>query len=136
MIKSASGLFVLLIVLLLAMGCEAKTQAPPASPSDTLSPPSNLEQEPTASEDNTTPASEFQDPALLELRTGYYVGLIDSNSVEIEVDGYPKPTAARAFQLSDDLKENWDSLDFQEGDKVTITFDNTTQPATLTEIIK
>jgi hypothetical protein len=136
MIKSTSGLLVLLIVLSLIMGCEAKTQSPPASPSDTPPSSSDLAPEQTISENDIVLTDEIHDATLSELRTGYYVGLIDNNSVEIEVDGYPKSTAARAFQLSDDLKERWDFLDFQEGDKITIKFDSSTQPPILTDITK
>jgi len=62
------------------------------------------------------------DDSAAETRTGIYVGQIDSNSVEIEISGYPPSASYRAFQLSEELRERWDSLGLQEGDKVSIKF--------------
>lgn len=50
--------------------------------------------------------------------TGEYVGQIDSNSVEIEVDGAPT-----AFRLDAPLKENFEErFGLQSGDRVSFTY--------------
>ncbi len=54
--------------------------------------------------------------------SGTYVGQIDSNSVEIKISGVPNENAYRAFQLSEELKENLSSLEIQEGDAVLFTY--------------
>lgn len=64
-------------------------------------------------------------------RSGTYVGHIDGHSVEIKMEGLPSTASARAFQLSDELKNNWKSLDIQEGDKITVTFTSAEPPVLL-----
>jgi len=48
---------------------------------------------------------------------GTYVGQIDNNSIEIKVDG-----EAKAFQLSDRVKENFAQLGLQTDDKVVFSY--------------
>jgi len=55
--------------------------------------------------------------------TGAYVGQIDSNSVEIEISGVPKETAAKAFRLDESIKEGFEEKHgLQTGDKVSFTY--------------
>ncbi|HQA08265.1 MAG TPA: hypothetical protein PLP71_09070 [Syntrophomonadaceae bacterium] len=49
--------------------------------------------------------------------TAIYTGRIDNNSVEMELNGSPQ-----AFQLTDELIESWDNLEFAEGDKLKIQY--------------
>ena len=95
------------------------------SKKETVQPPPD-----TSNQNQREPEEESQEKEQLETETdgesrtatGTYIGQIDSHSVEIEVSGYPQAASARAFQLSDELKERWDSLVLKEGDKVTIKF--------------
>ncbi len=54
--------------------------------------------------------------------SGTYVGRIDNNSIEIKISGVPEENAHRAFQLSEELKENLDSLGIHEGDAVLFAY--------------
>ena len=54
--------------------------------------------------------------------TGTYVGQIDSNSIEIKISGVPEPKAARAFQLADMVKDNFDRFGLETGDQVLFSF--------------
>lgn len=50
---------------------------------------------------------------------GIYVGQIDNNSIEIEIDGQPK-----AFWLDDKVKSVFEKDKYQKGDKVFIEYHN------------
>lgn len=50
--------------------------------------------------------------------TGKYVGQIDSNFIEIEVDG----VTTRSFQLSDPIKESFDDYKLKTGDSVAFRY--------------
>ena len=99
-------IFALIIALSLG-GCTAKKE--PAAP-------------PQGQQQNTQNNEAQKNNEKAETRTGIYVGRIDSNSVEFELSGLPQSTNARVFQISDDLKDRWDSLTLNEGDNVNIVF--------------
>lgn len=54
--------------------------------------------------------------------TGSYVGLADSNSAEIQIDGATENEGYRVFKLSDEIKANYDSLGLETGDRVSIEY--------------
>ena len=54
--------------------------------------------------------------------SGAYVGQIDPHSIEIKISGVPEEKAAKAFELGEELRENWGSYDLNEGDAVRFTY--------------
>ena len=55
--------------------------------------------------------------------SGTYVGQIDANSIEIEISGVPQDEAAKAFQLKEELKDDFEGKHgLQSGDKVRFTY--------------
>jgi len=54
--------------------------------------------------------------------TGTYVGQIDNNFVEIKISGVPEEIGTKSFQLSDELKERFDSLGLKTNDTVRFTY--------------
>lgn len=124
MLKSVlKPMMLLLIVIFMVGGCGSKKEPTPApAPTDAVVEPNQDNGDRTNTDPNWNMNQQWE--AASETVTGTYVGQIDNSSVEIEVDGYPQPTKARAFQLSDNLKNRWDSISIKEGDKVTIRFAN------------
>ncbi|HHX94428.1 MAG TPA: protease complex subunit PrcB family protein [Clostridia bacterium] len=55
--------------------------------------------------------------------TGEYVGQIDPHSVEIKISGVPEEQAAKAFQLDESIRENFEERHgLQPGDKVKFSY--------------
>ncbi len=54
--------------------------------------------------------------------SGTYVGRIDSNFIEIKISGVPEEKAAKSFMLSQEMKEEFESYGFNEGDPVHFTY--------------
>ena len=110
--KSFMRIVILTLLIILSIGgCGTKKEPTPAQSVQNESTPSDIDME----EGNS-------DEAVVETLIGYYVGQIDSNFVEIAVSGFPQSANNRAFQLDEALKEHWNSLDLEEGDKVTVKF--------------
>jgi len=77
----------------------------------------------TACSNPTPPAQEqpkqAQPPSpVTKTDSGRYVGQIDSNFIEIEISGVPAEHAAKAFGLTDSIKENFEKLGLETGDEV------------------
>ncbi|NLO76316.1 MAG: hypothetical protein GX092_05560 [Clostridia bacterium] len=69
------------------------------------------------SEEQKTP------PVLEENHSGKYIGQIDNNSIEIEVTNEAGETFPQAFQLSDEVKEDFESYNLETNDKISFTYD-------------
>ena len=54
--------------------------------------------------------------------SGTYVGLIDNHSIEIKISGVPEEKAAKAFELSDKIKDNFESFGLKTGDQVHFSY--------------
>lgn len=54
--------------------------------------------------------------------SGRYVGQIDSSSIEIKISGVPDEKAARAFRLSDDVKESFSDYKLESGDVIRFNY--------------
>lgn len=54
--------------------------------------------------------------------SGRFTGRIDNNSIEIKISGVPEEKAARAFQLSEDLKANFENLELKSGDEIKFNY--------------
>lgn len=69
------------------------------------------------------PAEETEEPEVqYQTGTGKYVGQIDNNSIEIEVNGLPKEEAARAFMLSEEVRASFEALNLDTSEGVTFEF--------------
>jgi hypothetical protein len=69
--------------------------------------------------------------------TGMYVGLIDNHSIEIKISGVPDEHSAKAFELTDKVKDNFDKLGLNTGDRVHFTYyENNNGQRILTSIEK
>jgi ABC-type oligopeptide transport system substrate-binding subunit len=69
------------------------------------------------SDDPNTP------PVLEEKHSGIYQGQIDNNSIEIKVTNGAGETLPQAFQLSEEIKEDFDSYKLEIDDKISFTYD-------------
>lgn len=104
----------LLVLLIAVAGCHAKDASQPSTP--------------PAVEENNNAAPE-KDPASREEHTnlstdsGTYTGRIDNLSIEIAISGVPEEKAYRAFELSDELRESFDSYGFESGDQVLFEYE-------------
>lgn len=77
---------------------------------------------PDSAEDNKT---ETETDAKVENKvvTGEYVGLIDNNSIEIEISEASGETSASAFALGEEIKDNFEErFELESGDKVRIKY--------------
>ncbi|KJS82577.1 MAG: hypothetical protein JM58_14570 [Peptococcaceae bacterium BICA1-8] len=54
--------------------------------------------------------------------SGTYIGLINNNSIEIKISGVPDEISARAFQLADKVKDDFENFGLKTGDQVHFTF--------------
>ena len=54
--------------------------------------------------------------------SGRYEGQIDNNSIEIKISGVPEEIAARAFQLSPEIKENFAGYGLKGGEQVLFSY--------------
>ncbi len=54
--------------------------------------------------------------------SGRYSGRIDSNSIEVKISGVPEEMAARAFQLSDEVKNSFESYGLETGDEIIFSY--------------
>lgn len=57
---------------------------------------------------------------LIEIKTdsGRYQGLADNNFIEIKISGVPDEKSSRVFQLSEELKENFEQLKLKKDDDI------------------
>ncbi|MGE5404509.1 MAG: hypothetical protein ACM3PP_06185 [Candidatus Saccharibacteria bacterium] len=100
--KKIAALIIILGMALLAIGCGKPETA--------------------SNKEKTSPVS----PARLESRnsvnsktdSGRYAGRADSNFIEIKISGVPDEKASRVFQLSDELKTNFDKLSIKTNDVI------------------
>lgn len=58
----------------------------------------------------------------LKIDTGRYVGQIDGNSIEIKVSGVPEENAARAYRLSDEVKNKFEGYGFKTDDVIKVKY--------------
>jgi len=107
------GVLVTLILLgALLTGCGANDTEEQAPPQDGI-----------IVDNNTgSPTDEEDETADILTATGRYVGLADSNSVEIQLDDITENEGYRVFRLSDEIKANYDSLGLETDDKVSFEY--------------
>jgi len=55
--------------------------------------------------------------------TGRFMGQIDGNSIEVKVSGVPEDMSLRAFQLGDNIKEDFDKYGLEPGDEISFTYE-------------
>ncbi|NPV44133.1 MAG: protease complex subunit PrcB family protein [Firmicutes bacterium] len=55
--------------------------------------------------------------------TGRFMGQIDGNSIEVKVSGVPEDMSLRAFQLGDNIKEDFDKYGLEPGDEIIFTYE-------------
>ncbi|MDR3289068.1 MAG: hypothetical protein LBT22_06530 [Peptococcaceae bacterium] len=92
-------------------GCGQKTAITP--PGNTDVPEINAPSDP----DKEKPAEE-EPAAGVKTNSGVYVGQLDSNSIEIEVNGQ-----SQVFRLNSELKENFEQLAIEEGETVKFRYE-------------
>lgn len=61
-------------------------------------------------------------PVNLKKDTGRYVGQIDNNSIEIKISGVPEKLAAKAFQLGDEIRDNFSAYQLKTDDEIGFTY--------------
>lgn len=108
--------FVLVIAVIapLISGCVAapKPGAKPATPATPAQPATPA-----------TPAQPAQPPKPAEITdSGRYVGQIDANSIEIKISGVPDAQAARAFRLSEQMKEALPKMGLKRDMQIKFTY--------------
>lgn len=104
--KTIAFALILILCLSLFPGCSKEKNEPAQDP------PAQ-----TGTETNTPSGSPGSDPQP-KTDSGHYQGQIDSNSIEIKIGGVPDNMAYRAFQLSEPLKENFESYGFKANEEV------------------
>ncbi len=67
-----------------------------------------------------TPNIDSLKDGVLQKGTGEYTGQIDGNSIELKLDGIQEE---KAFRLSEDIKNKFDSYGLNSGDRVEITYE-------------
>ncbi len=78
--------------------------------------------DPVSGTDEEKDAEEEIRDGQLMTDSGTYVGRIDMNSIEILISGAPPEKAARAFRLTEALRERFDDLGLREGEKVVFSY--------------
>lgn len=118
--KIITLLLLTIFCLGLATGCDINVKDPNPTPPSQNQPEDNK----TKEEERTDPnQNQEQDEATgVKQNTGIYQGLIDSNSIEIKIDGAPEDTAYKAFALSASVIEGFEQLGLDTGDKVSFTY--------------
>ncbi|KUG03510.1 hypothetical protein ASZ90_019072 [hydrocarbon metagenome] len=96
---------VLLIILLCTLfaGCSSNEK-----PADNNQPPEQNEPAPIDNNDSDE----------LITDTGTFTGRIDDQSIEIHISGVPEDIGYRAFELSEELRQDFDSFGFETGEQV------------------
>lgn len=61
-------------------------------------------------------------PAEVQTDTGKFLGQIDSNSIEIEVSDEAEKAQIQAFQLSEEIKENFSDYKLNTGDQISFSY--------------
>lgn len=61
-------------------------------------------------------------PAEVQTETGKFLGQIDSNSIEIEVNDSTEKAQIQAFQLSEEIKENFSDYNLNIGDQISFSY--------------
>ncbi|MDD2433471.1 MAG: hypothetical protein PHX01_07280 [Clostridia bacterium] len=61
-------------------------------------------------------------PTEVQTETGKFLGQIDSNSIEIEVNDEAEKTQIQAFQLSEEIKENFSDYNLSPNDKISFSY--------------
>lgn len=112
-VNFAAGLLVILLCALLAFaGCSSNNEAP----GDNTQP----------SEQNEPAPNDNQDENGLTTDSGTFSGRIDNSSIEIHISGVPNDDGYRAYELSEEIREDFDSYGFETGDQVIFKY----QPGT------
>lgn len=137
--KRLMTIFILIISLLVVVGCSSFTPSQ-AKADNSKDLPSGQQQEETApngsgdkditetdkdavpkiegdpeSQEKSTEGQENNNEAAndVQIDSGRFSGRADSNFIEIKISGVPEEMSYRTFMLSEELKENFDSLNFQ-----------------------
>lgn len=106
-------------------GCSKRITAPPPADKPSVQNPDNKPQINPGENEG------------LKTDTGRYVGQIDSNFIEIKISGVPEELAAKSFMLSEELKNNFGSLNLNTGDNIKFKFKmNTDNQVVIYEIEK
>lgn len=73
----------------------------------------------------------------IKVDTGRFSGLVDANSFEVKISGVPDVIAYKIFMLTDDVREDFEDLNFQEDDEIRIYYYETPEgQLIITEIEK
>jgi len=80
------------------------------------------------SEDINRQSEEISDeqntpPVLEENHSGKYLGKEDNNIIQIEVTNEAGESFPQAFQLSEEIKKNFDRYNLETNDKISFTYD-------------
>ncbi len=112
-VNLAAGLLIILLCALLAFaGCSSNNEAQ----GDNTQP----------SEQNEPAPNDNQDENDLTTDSGTFSGRIDNSSIEIHISGVPNDDGYRAYELSEEIREDFDSYGFETGDQVIFKY----QPGT------
>lgn len=107
-------IYILLVLIMTAVGCESgEPSQPSVSPAAEENNNNVPENDPVGSGEHTK----------LSTDSGTYTGRIDDLSIEIAVSGVPEEKAYRAFELSDELRESFDSYGFESGEQVLFEYE-------------
>jgi hypothetical protein len=61
-------------------------------------------------------------PAKVQTETGKFLGQIDSNSIEVEVNVSTEKAQIQAFQLSEEIKESFSDYNLNIGDQISFFY--------------
>lgn len=111
-VNLAAGLLVILLCALLAFAGCSNNEAP----GDNTQP----------SEQNEPAPNDNQDENDLTTDSGTFSGRIDNSSIEIHISGVQNDDGYRAYELSEEIREDFDSYGFETGDQVIFKY----QPGT------
>lgn len=121
-IMNSKKLLTFILILFLAVGIFGCNTASPAGDGPKEAGGNPTETTPAETKDPEGNAENSEDLNVVKEDSGSYVGLIDNHSIEIEISGVPKEQAARAFELSDKVKEDFESIGLETGDQVHISY--------------
>ncbi len=102
-VKYAAGLLIILLCTVL-VGCNGNNEIP----GHNNQPPEQSESVPIDNEESND----------LLTDSGAFAGRIDDLSIEIHISGVPDDNGYRAFELSEQLRKDFDSYGFESGDQV------------------
>lgn len=115
-------LLTFILIMFLAVGFFGCNTASPAGDGSQQTGGNPTESTPAETKDSAGNGENSEDLNVLKEDSGSYVGLIDNHSIEIEISGVPKEQAARAFELSDKVKDKFESIGLETGDQVRISY--------------